>query len=112
MPLEVSKLLLDMKNAAERISRFVAGKTFDDYVNDDLLRSAVERQFEIIGEAMARLIKVDRTTAEKISDYRKIAGFRNALIHGYDSIDDSLSWSVVTNNLSTLQNELTRLLAE
>jgi uncharacterized protein with HEPN domain len=49
-----------MKAAAERIGRFVTGKTFDDFLADELLRSGVERQFEIIGEAMTRLIKRDR----------------------------------------------------
>jgi len=112
MPLETAKLLLDMKSAAERISRFVTGKTFDDYLRDELLRSGVERQFEIIGEAMSRLIKLDRAVAERISEYRKIAGFRNALIHGYDSIDDETSWGIITNKLPVLGGELATLLAE
>lgn len=112
MPPEVAKLLFDMKRAAERIDRFVAGKTYDDYLTDELLRSGVERQFEIIGEAMTRLVKVDRATAEKITDYRKIAGFRNALIHGYDHIDDAISWGVVTLKLPVLRQELDTLLAE
>jgi uncharacterized protein with HEPN domain len=90
-PPEVAKLFLDMPRAAERIGRFAAHKRFEDYLKDDMLRSAIERQFEIIGEAMTRLVKLDRTVAEKITDYRKIAGFRNALIHGYDSIDDETS---------------------
>jgi uncharacterized protein with HEPN domain len=112
MPLETAKLLLDMKSAAERIGRFVAGKTFDDYLRDELLRSGVERQFEIIGEAMARPIKLDRAAAERISEYRKIAGFRNALIHGYDSIDDETSWGIITNKFPVLAGELATLLAE
>jgi uncharacterized protein with HEPN domain len=112
MPPEVAKLLYDMKRAAERIGRFAAGKTYEDYVADELLRSGVERQFEIIGEAMARLVKVDRTTAEKITDYRKIAGFRNALIHGYDHIDDAISWGIVTLKLPVLMRELDALLTE
>ncbi len=112
MPLETAKLLLDMKSAAERIGRFVGGKTFEDYLKDELLRSAVERQFEIIGEAMARLIKLDRTVAEQISEYRKIAGFRNALIHGYDSIDDETSWGIITSKLPVLERELASLLPQ
>ena len=76
------------------------------------MRSGVERQFEIIGEAMARLVKLDRTTAERISEHRKIAGFRNALIHGYDSIDDDTSWGVITDKLPVLDRELAQLLAE
>ena len=93
---ETAKLLLDMKNACERIGRFVSGKTFEDYVQDELLRSGVERQFEIIGEAMTRLIKRDPGTAAQIGEHRKIAAFRNALIHGYDTIDDATSWGIVT----------------
>ena len=82
MPPETAKLLYDMKHAAELITRFVQSKTFDDYVKDELLRSAVERQFEIIGEAMTRLIKRDAAIAAKFSDHQKIARFRNVLIHG------------------------------
>ena len=70
------------------------------------------RAFEIIGEAMTRLIKLDRTVAEKLTDYRKIAGFRHALIHGYDSIDDETSWGIMTHKLPTLSRELYQLLAE
>jgi uncharacterized protein with HEPN domain len=109
MPPETSKLLHDMKSAAERIDRFVAGKTFEDYVKDELLRSGVERQFEIIGEAMVRLMTVDRATAQGISEYRKITGFRNALIHGYDAIDDATTWGVITKKLPLLREELDRL---
>lgn len=110
MPPETAKLLHDMKQAAERIARFVANKTFEDYVNDELLRSGVERQFEIIGEAMARLLRSNRAVAERITDYRKISGFRNALIHGYDSIDDETSWGIIARKLPVLLNELSLLL--
>lgn len=108
---ETAKLLLDMKNASERIGRFVSGKTFQDYVQDELLRSGVERQFEIIGEAMTRLIKRDPTTAAQISEHRKIAAFRNALIHGYDTIDDDTSWGIITTKLPILLAELNHLRA-
>jgi uncharacterized protein with HEPN domain len=111
MPPEISKLLVDMKRAAERIERFAQGKSFEDYQEDDLLRSAIERQFEILGEAMTRLIKADQPVAGKISDYRKIAGFRNAIVHGYDAIDDKISWGIVTTKLAVLLKELDQLLA-
>jgi uncharacterized protein with HEPN domain len=112
MPPETAKLLHDMNSAAERIQRFVKGRSFEDYQRDEMLRSAVERQFEIVGEAMTRLLKLDPTLAEKISDYRKISGFRNALIHGYDTIDDVTSWGVITAKLPVLQDELNELLRE
>lgn len=107
---ETVKLLWDMHAAATRIGRFSVGKTAADYDSDDLLRSAIERQFEIIGEAMTRLIKADRATALLITDYRKIASFRNVLIHGYDSIDNEVSWAVVTTKLPVLCEDLQRLL--
>jgi uncharacterized protein with HEPN domain len=110
MPPDTAKLLHDMKSASERIGRFVAGKTFQHYVADELLRSGVERQFEIIGEAMTRLMKVDPDLAKQITDYRKIAGFRNALVHGYDSIDDVISWGIITSKLPVLHRELEALL--
>jgi uncharacterized protein with HEPN domain len=110
MPPETAKLLVDMKRAAERIERFAQGKTFADYQEDELLRSAIERQFEIIGEAMTRLIKADAPMAEKISEHRKIAGFRNAIVHGYDAIDDKISWGIVTTKLAILRKELDQLL--
>jgi uncharacterized protein with HEPN domain len=110
MPPETAKLLHDMKSAAERIGRFVSGKSYDDYLSDELLRSGVERQFEIIGEAMTRLLKLDRSVAERITDHRKIAGFRNALIHGYDSIDDETSWGIIKGKLPVLKGEVDELL--
>jgi uncharacterized protein with HEPN domain len=60
---------------------------------------------------MTRLIKRDRSVAQRISDHRKIAGFRNALIHGYDSIDDETSWGIITMKLGVLHSELDTLLA-
>ena len=107
---EIAKLLHDMMSAAERIERFVKGKGFEDYVSDELLRSGVERQFEIIGEAMTRLVKLDEPVAKQISEYRKIAGFRNALVHGYDSIDDETSWGIIEQKLPLLRIELDALL--
>jgi uncharacterized protein with HEPN domain len=110
MPHEVQKLLYDMRSAAARIARFTAGKAFQDYKDDDLLRSGVERQFEIIGEAMTRLVKTSAETAAKITDWRKIAGFRNVLIHGYDAIDDVTSWSIISDKLPVLITELEALI--
>lgn len=112
MPPEIAKLLLDMQRAVERIERFAAGKSFADYQTDDFLRSAIERQFEIIGEAMTRLAKAAPDAAARITDYRKITGFRNVLSHGYDTIDDTITWGVVTTKLALLKTELDQLIAD
>jgi uncharacterized protein with HEPN domain len=89
---------------------FVGGKSEADFLGDLLLRSAVERQFEILGEAMTRLAKRDPQTAERISEFRRIIGFRNVLIHGYDQVDDQTTWRIVQDKLPILLRECDELL--
>lgn len=105
------KLLWDAREAAGRIARFTAGKHFTDYMADEYLRSAVERQFEIIGEALNRLSKVDAPVADQIPDLPRIIAFRNVLIHGYASVDNRLVWGVIESSLAPLSAALDRLLA-
>ena len=90
MQRETRKLLFDIQEAGQAIQRFVRGKSFTVYEADDMLRSAVERKFEIIGEALNRLRDVDEETLEQITDYRKIIGSRNVLAHGYDAVSDEI----------------------
>lgn len=110
MRLESKKYLFDIKTAAERIQRFVSGKDFVDYQRDDLLRSAVERQFEVIGEALGRLYRMDQQTATRVSDFRRIIAFRNILIHGYAEVDDRLVWGIIERNVAQLLSEVEHLL--
>jgi uncharacterized protein with HEPN domain len=109
---ESRKHLFDIREAASRISRYAAGRSLEDYLTDDYLRSAVERQFEIIGEAMGRLLRTDRPTAERITEYPRIVSFRNQLIHGYDVIDDAIVWRIVEQKLPILVSEIRAMLAE
>ncbi|MFC7293887.1 DUF86 domain-containing protein [Marinobacter aromaticivorans] len=102
--------MFDIKAAAERVQRFVATKTEADYMADELLQSAVERQFEIIGEAMSQLHKTDSDMAEGITDYRKMIAFRNVLIHGYATIDPLIVWGVIESNLASLIEQVTVIL--
>lgn len=106
MRLETKKSLEDIRCAAARIARFTAGKTFDDYAEDELLRSAVERQFEIIGESLNRLLRSEPEVAGRIADHDKIIAFRNILIHGYDSIDDRIVWDAVCEKLPVLRSQV------
>ena len=110
MPPETAKLLMDMKRAAERIGRFAQGKTFADYQEDDLLRSAIERQFEIIGEALGKAAEVDPSLAEQMPDLPRIVGLR--LIHGYDSVDDEIVWDIVQTRIPQLIDLLEALLGK
>jgi len=104
--------LWDAREASEAILEFVAGKSFDDYVSDRLLRSAVERQFEIIGEALNQLCKIEPQWAERIPDVPQIIAFRNLLIHGYASVNDLTVWRTIEESLPTLYETVTRLLDE
>ena len=87
MERKAAKLLEDIRDAAAFVTQATEAKTLNEYRQDRLLRQAVERNFEIIGEAVGRLAKLDPATAAKIGDYQQIISFRNVLIHGYDLID-------------------------
>ena len=104
--------LHDIRQAAERIVAFCQGKGAADYLSDVYFRSAVERQFEIAGEAVNRLRKGSPELVTRISEYGKIIGFRNQLIHGYDIIDDEISWLAVEKKLPILLRQVTALLDE
>jgi len=110
MRLESKKILEDIRSAAASILDFTSGRTFDDYVKDGMLRSAVERQFEIIGEALNRLSKIDEDTISKISYFERIISFRNILIHGYDVVDSAVVWDVIQQDLPQLHNEVKALI--
>ena len=112
MRLETRKYLYDIQRAADLLIEFTTGKTFADYERDAMLRAAVERQFEIIGEAMAQLAKVDEKVVAGIGHYQRIIAFRNVLIHRYTDVDDRLVWNVVETNLPTLVRDIKALLEE
>ncbi len=104
------KLLEDIRDAAAFIGEAVRGKGLADYERDRLLRQAIERNFEIIGEAMNRLAQHDPDTAGRISKHRRIIDFRNLLIHGYDLIDHRLVWSTIDEEVPVLLAEVGALL--
>ena len=110
MRLETRKYLYDIQRAAELVREFASGKTFADYESDSMIRAAVEREFEIIGEAMTQLARIDEAVAVQISNHERIIAFRNVLIHGYADVDDRLVWDVVETNLPTLIHEVEVLL--
>jgi uncharacterized protein with HEPN domain len=108
MPPEARKYLWDALEAARRIARFTSGKSLEAYESDELLRSAVERQFEIIGEALSRFRALDPENAAAIPELPRIVAFRNILIHGYASVDDKLVWGIVEGKLGSLVGALER----
>jgi uncharacterized protein with HEPN domain len=106
------KHLYDIKEAASAILRFVRGKTFDDYEQDELLRSGVERKFEIIGEALNRIKRENSTVLYTIRQHRNIVSFRNILAHGYDNIDHRIVWDIIEADLGKLLEDVGRLIEE
>ena len=107
---EILKHLYDIREAALAIKAFVAGRDFDEYSKDELLRSGVERKFEIIGEALNRIRKDDPSVMGRIRDQRDIISFRNILVHGYDSIDDRIAWGIIQEDLDRLLEDISDLL--
>ena len=110
MRLETKKYLYDVLQAAKSIERFSSGKSFINYQADALLRSAIERQFEIIGEALRRLSKEDPMSAALVHEHQRIIAFRNILIHGYAEVDDRLVWDILQTKLPRLLREVEALL--
>jgi uncharacterized protein with HEPN domain len=104
--------LMDAHDAAALIRQFVQGRTLEDYRAAPMLRSAVERQFEIIGEAFNQLAKTAPTLAERIPDLRRMVDFRNVLGHAYAIVDDALVWQAIEQNLPILERTVAALLRE
>jgi uncharacterized protein with HEPN domain len=112
MRLEALKHLYDMQQGCRPLATFLAGKTFDEYSADVLLRSAVERQLTILGEALNRLMKIEPGAAAAITDARQIIAFRNILVHGYDVVRNEVVWGILETGLPTLSQEVDMLLAQ
>ena len=106
----IKKYLQDVLTAIEEIESFFDNKPklFDDFYSDLLLRRAIERNIEIIGEAMNRILRIDESIA--ITNARKIVDARNYIIHGYDSLSPDILWSMVINHLPRLKKEVIALL--
>jgi len=106
MKLEAAKLVLDIREAIEAILRFTDGMSFDNYLADEKTQAAVERKFEVVGEACVRLREKAPDIFAKIPSAPQIVGFRNRLIHGYDDIDEAIVWDILTQKLPELLESL------
>ena len=107
---EIRKNLVDILQAAEEIQIFTNSLNFKSYQESIITQRAVERDFEIIGEALTRIRKIDEDFIDNISEHHRIIGFRNILIHGYEIIDEKIVWDAVENHLPILVNEIRDLL--
>ena len=102
--------LFDVIENCKRINEFVFEMDFTAYALDELVKSAVERRFINIGESLSRLKQTDFLLFGKIANAQRIVGFRNVLVHGYESISDRLVWGIIEENLSELQSTCEELL--
>jgi uncharacterized protein with HEPN domain len=102
--------LWDARDSADAIAEFVTGRSLDDYLGDRMLRSAVERQFEIVGEALRQLEKAAPSLTREIPELPHAVAFRNILIHGYTTVDDRTVWRTIQEDLPGLRGRLPALL--
>lgn len=110
MKLEVKKWLQDIDRSIQEIYDFLPEqRDFNDFLSDLKTRKAVERNIEIIGEALNRILKEEPNI--RISDSRKIVDTRNRIIHGYDSVTADVLWLIVNRYLPILQAEVEQLLS-
>lgn len=107
---KVLKYLYDIKIAIEEIDSFfeIESRNYDNYRQNSLLKRAIERDLEIIGEAMNRILKEDTTF--NIDNSKRIIGLRNQIIHGYDSVSDESIWGIITIHLPKLKKEIDSLI--
>jgi uncharacterized protein with HEPN domain len=106
----VLKCLYDIKIAAEEIDSFfkTESRDFKNYKGNSLLKRAIERNLEIIGEAMTRILKEDPDFY--LENAKRIIGLRNQIIHGYDTVSDESIWGIITIHLPKLKTEVDSLI--
>ena len=106
------KYLYDIQNCCEFLLDFTQAKTVTDYKQDRPFRSALERELQIIGEAMIQLDNIAPHITDQISEHRNIIGFRHILVHGYDNLDPATVWNVVETKLLVLHKQVKHLLQD
>ena len=108
----MEKFLYDALQATRLVAKFTEGKSYADYIAEDLLRSGAERQLIIVGEALNRISQIDPDIASRIGDHKQIVSFRNIIVHGYDIVEDEIVWGIIKSHLPKLHNDLETLLKE
>ena len=103
---EIRTFFTHALQAGDDIERYTMRLGFNDYENDDMLQAAVERKFEIIGEALNRVRRISPDMLTTIYNHNRIIGLRNVLAHGYDIVDNCLVWDAVRLHLPRLRQEL------
>jgi len=109
MDIEVKKYLFDIQGSIHSIENYLGEKRdFSLYMANKMMRRAIEREFEIIGEAINKILKID--PGIEISSKKQIINLRNRVIHGYDEVDDEIIWSIIVKHVPILKREIHNLL--
>ena len=113
MPLRnPQKYLYDIADCCKFILEITKDKTVEDYKNDRVFRSALERELQIVGEAMLQLDNINSEISERIAEHRNIIGFRHVLVHGYDNLDPDTVWNVIETKVSILLEQASTVLKQ
>jgi uncharacterized protein with HEPN domain len=111
MPHRIEKYLYDIKESIDSIEEYLGDKRdFFEYQKNKLLRRGIERELEIIGEAINRILKINPDI--EISEARRIVDLRNWVIHGYDKVDDVIIWGIISRDIPKLKEQVESLLEE
>lgn len=112
MDRKLRKYLFDIQNSIAEIESFMEGhpKEYAEFQNDTLLRRGIERNMEIMGEAMNQVLKLNPEI--RITSARKVVDTRNYIIHSYDTIMPEILWGIVVNHLPLLKIEVNTLLED
>jgi uncharacterized protein with HEPN domain len=106
---KIFKFLYDIQLSIESIESYIGNnRNFNEYLENKMLRRAVEREFEIIGEALNQINKIDNSL--EISFQKQIINLRNRVIHSYDNVDDEVIWGIIVRHLPVLKTEIEKLL--
>ena len=109
MDKHIDTYLFDILNSINEIDEYLAdNRTYDNYINNKILQRAIERNLEIIGEAMNRILKIDKNIT--IQNAKEIIDTRNKISHGYDQINHAIIWGIVIKHLPILKSEVENLL--
>ena len=109
MPRDIKMYLLDISNSIDSIFEYLGNeRNFKLYDTNKLIRRAVERELEIIGEATNRIIKINPTI--DISNARRIVSLRNWVIHSYDNVDNVIIWGIIDKDLLLLKTQVDNIL--
>ena len=104
----IKQYLFDIEQSISDVKSYMSAvKSLQAYEEDKLIRRAVERELEIIGEALNRILKIDPNI--KIPNARKIISLRNKIIHGYDEVDNVIIYTVATKHVDILKEDIEKL---